>query len=107
MRNGSVSGSRARERVERRGRGGLTRLFDRSPGRVGGKLGTGGRGAVLARREGDDAPKPLQELGRFDITRGVVVRGVSVVRRVRGLRAGAGRNRLRRASLAHRALPWV
>ena len=65
------------------------------------------RGAVLARRGGDDAPKPLQELGRFDITRGVVVCGVSVDRRVRGLRAGAGRNRLCRAGLAHLALPWV
>ena len=52
MRNGSVSGSRARERVERRGRGGLTRLCDRSPGRVGGKLGTGGARRLSSRVAG-------------------------------------------------------
>ena len=63
--------------------------------------------AFLARRGDDDAPEPLQELGRFDIMREVVVRDVSVVRGVRGPRAGAGRNRHCRASLAHLASPSV
>ena len=63
--------------------------------------------AFLARRGDDDAPEPLQELGRFDIMREVVVRGVSVVRSVRGPCAGAGRNRHCRASLAHLASPSV
>ena len=102
----------ARERIARarvgrtKGVGGVGSCLTRHRRTVG-EIWAPPKRAFLARRGDDDAPEPLQELGRFDIMCEVVVRGVSVVRGVRGPRAGAGRNRHCRASLAHLASPSV